>query len=346
MADDPFPPGGSWGIDPASRGPFFPPVPLPPPPPPGSAWSAPPPPIPPRTKWARGRAVPLTPMGVGEMLDAAVNLYRLHWRTLMAIVAFVIVPITFVQEALLAGVTGTTVGFGQPTTVSQGSLDAYFAIAGPFALVQFLIVRPFLTAAIVRAVAAAYQGEGSEVGAVYAFALRRLGSILWVLVLTTLALIGILVAALGFTALFAAIHAWPLAIPVFLGAVVLIVVVYVRWQFGPAVVVVEGGRGTAALRRSWGLISRAFWKVLGTELLAGLLVSIASTVLAVIPTLLSGGMGYWGWVVRAVGAAAASVVTTPFATIVLVLLYFDQRIRKEGLDLSIMAQELRSPAAS
>jgi hypothetical protein len=264
----------------------------------------------------------------------------------MAIVAFVIVPITFVQEALLAGVTGTTVGFGQPTTVSQGTMDAYFAIAGVFALVQFLIVRPFLTAAIVRAVAAAYQGEGSEVGAVYAFALRRLGSILWVLVLTTLALIGILVAALGLTALFAAIHAWPLAIPVFLGAVVLIVVVYVRWQFSSAVVVVEGGRGTAALRRSWGLTSRAFWKVLGTELLTGLLVSIASTVLSLIPTLLSGAMGYWGWVVRVVGAAAASVVTTPFATIVLVLLYFDQRIRKEGLDLSIMAQELRSPAAS
>lgn len=346
MADDPFRPGGSSGIDPAGRGPSSPPVPLPPPPPPDSAWGAPPPPIPPRAKWARGRAVPLTPMGVGEMLDAAVNLYRLHWRTLMAIVAFVIVPVTFVQEALQAGVTGTTVGFGPPTTVSQRTLDAYFAIAGLFALVQFLIVRPFLTAAIVRAVAAAYEGEASEVGPAYAFALRKLGSILWVLVLTTLALIGILVAALGFSALFAAIHAWPLAIPAFLGAVVLIVVVYVRWQFGPAVVVVEGGRGRAALRRSWGLTSRAFWKVLGTELLAGLLVSIASTVLAVIPTLLSGALGYWGWVVRAAGGAAASVVTTPFATIVLVLLYFDQRIRKEGLDLSIMAQELRSPAAS
>jgi hypothetical protein len=43
-----------------------------------------------------------------------------------------------------------------------------------------------------------------------------------------------------------------------------------------------------------------------------------------------------------VGSAAASVVTTPFLTIVVVLLYFDQRIRKEGLDLSIMAQELQS----
>lgn len=345
MADDPFRPDGSSGIDPAGRDPSLPPVSLPPPPPPGGAWGAPPPPPAPRPKWARGRPVPLTPMGVGEMLDAAVNLYRLHWRTLMTIVALVIVPVTFVEEALLAGVTGTTVSFGQPTTVSQGTLDAYFAIAGLFALLQFLIVRPFLTAAIVRAVAAAYLGEESEVRPVYAFALRRLGSILWVLVLTTLALIGILVAAFGFTALFAAIHAWPLTIPVFLGATVLTVVVYVRWEFGPAVVVVEGARGTAALRRSWGLTTRAFWKVLGTGLLAGLLVSIASTVLAVIPTLLSEAIGYWGWLVRAVGAAAASVVTTPFVTIVLVLLYFDQRIRKEGLDLSIMAQELSSPAA-
>jgi hypothetical protein len=76
------------------------------------------------------------------------------------------------------------------------------------------------------------------------------------------------------------------------------------------------------------------------------LTGIANTILGLVPTALSYGLGSWGWLLRAVGSAAASVVTTPFVTIVVVLLYFDQRIRKEGLDLSIMAQELRTQRPS
>jgi hypothetical protein len=286
-------------------------------------------------------------MRVGEMLDAAIKLYRIHWRTLMAIVAFVMVPLTFVEEAVLVLTTGgTTVGFGQTATISQGQADTYVALGVVFALLQYLLVRPFLTGATVRAVAAAYLGEIPAVGPVYSFALRRLGSIVWVLMLTALALIGILVAAGGFAALLGAIGAWPLAVPLFLAAGVLCLLVYVRWAFGSAVVVVEDGRGTGALRRSWGLTSKAFWKIFGTGLLAMVLTAIANTILGLVPTALSYGLGSWGWLLRAGGSAAAAVVTTPFVTIVVVLLYFDQRIRKEGLDLSIMAQELRTQRPS
>lgn len=282
-------------------------------------------------------------MGVGEMLDAAINLYRIHWRTLMAIVAFVIVPLAFVEEALLALTTGgTTVGFGETATTSPGQADTYLALGVVFALLQYLLVRPFLTGATVRAVAGAYLGEMPTVGPVYAFALRRMGSIVWVIVLSTLGLIGIFAAAFGFAVLLGAIGAWPLAVLPALGAMVLGVVVYVRWSFGSPVVVVETGRGTGALRRSWGLTSKAFWKIFGTGLLALVLTGIANTVLGIVPTFLSYGLGSSGWLLRAMGSAAASVVTTPFLTIVVVLLYFDQRIRKEGLDLSIMAQELQS----
>jgi hypothetical protein len=286
-------------------------------------------------------------MRVGEMLDAAIRLYRIHWRTLMAIVGFVMVPLIFLQEAVLAlAAGGTTVGFGGTATISQGQADTYVALGVVFALLQFLVVRPFLTGATVRAVAAAYLGEIPAVGPVYSFALRRLGSIVWVLILTALTLIGILVAAGGFAALLGALGVWPLAVPLFLAAGVLCLLVYVRWTFGSAVVVVEDGRGTGALRRSWGLTSKAFWKIFGTGLLAIVLTAIANTILSLVPTALSYGLGSGGWLLRAVGSAAASVVTTPFVTIVVVLLYFDQRIRKEGLDLSIMAQELRSQPPS
>ena len=45
-----------------------------------------------------GTALP-RPMGVGEILSTALQLYRLHWRTLLAIAA-VVVPFTLLQYLL------------------------------------------------------------------------------------------------------------------------------------------------------------------------------------------------------------------------------------------------------
>ena len=47
------------------------------------------------------------------------------------------------------------------------------------------------------------------------------------------------------------------------------------------------------------------------------------------------------WLPLAVGQALAQVLATPFSAMIAVLLYFDLRIRKEGFDLALMAQELK-----
>src|SRR5512132_4501283 len=43
-----------------------------------------------------GAALP-RPMGIGEILSTAWQLYRRHWRTLLAIAAVVVVPFTLLQ---------------------------------------------------------------------------------------------------------------------------------------------------------------------------------------------------------------------------------------------------------
>ena len=50
----------------------------------------------------------------------------------------------------------------------------------------------------------------------------------------------------------------------------------------------------------------------------------------------------WGWLLRFVGASIAGIVTTPFLSMIPVLLYFDMRVRKEGFDLEVMARELQA----
>ena len=314
---------------------------------PGSAnWMPPPPPNvgappPPPTVWERGRPLALRPMRVGETLDAAINLYRMHWKTFMAIVAIVSVPFVFLQQLSFTLVGGNT---GLTGTPAQDASAGIVGVMVVFTALDFLLIRPFLTAAIVRAVAAAYLGENPAVAPVYAFAVHHLASILWVLLLGLLAIAAVVLAAFVLSGMFVAVGASPLVVLVMLGAIGFAVVLYIRWLFGPSALVVEGLRGSAALGRSWRLSSKAFWKVAGTMVLASILTSLIGGIFAIVPSLLSTWLGSAGWLLRATGSAIAAVITTPFVTMVAVLLYFDQRIRKEGMDLAIMSRELDTTA--
>jgi hypothetical protein len=143
------------------------------------------------------------------------------------------------------------------------------------------------------------------------------GAILWVTLLSTLA------ALLGFVLLI---------IPLFL--------VFVRLSFVTQVVVIENVRGRKALGRSWRLAKGHFWKIFGTLILAGILSWVVASILQFPLLLAAAPLGSAGWPLRALGGIFGGVITRPFAALVGVLLYFDMRVRKEGLDIALMAREL------
>jgi len=261
-------------------------------------------------------------MGVGEILDAAIRLYRRHWRTFMAIVAIVIVPFELLGE-ISARLVIHPFKFNGQVFIPATDEGALVAVNIVFAVAQFLLITPLLTAAMVRAVGDSYMGEAPDVSRAFRTASARLWSVLLVVFVASLAVVG--------------------------GLILLIIpglIFYARFLFGSSVVVLEGGRGTQALRRSWRLVKGHTGKVLGTVILAGILSSIVVGIL-VFPAGLAARTLTEGWIVRAIAVSLAAVITTPFTTIIPVLLYFDMRIRKEGLDLAIMAQELgRTPGGS
>ena len=47
-----------------------------------------------------GGMAALPPRGIGEILSAAFQLYRRYWRTLVAIAAVVVVPLTLLQYGI------------------------------------------------------------------------------------------------------------------------------------------------------------------------------------------------------------------------------------------------------
>ena len=298
-----------------------PPSPLPPQPawppivPLGSASPPLPPPPPPPGHRPGDRPFSLQPMGVGEILDAAIKLYRSQWKSLMAVVAIALVPITFLQVFL-------TRSLGTPFSTTEtlpADVEGTLITSGVLALIQLLVVQPFLTAAVAKASADVYLGHTVFVGPTFRFAVSRIHSILWISILTGLA------ALLGFLLL-----------------IVPGIIVLVRYYFGSTVLVVEGKKGSRALGRSWRLAKGSFWKVLGTLLLAGILASVVESVLSVPGTLAFGAIGPAGWPLYAISLSVAAILTTPFTTLIAVLLYFDLRIRKEAFDLEVMAQELSS----
>jgi len=289
-------------------------------------------------------------MTVSDILDGAFRLMKANVRSILPIVAVFIVPLqviaAYAQRDLFGG-AGILDALSDPSVASEGALQGNDgAVLGGIAGLLNLLVLPFLAGAVSQVVAASYLGQ--ELGAADALraTFRRSWALFlgWIVVhllevagfivlgglLLALALAGAPGIGIGILAVVGVLTALP----------VLVAVMALSVAVAPAIVVEHLGP-IAATKRSWSLMRRRFWSVLGTALLAGLIASILGQVLGFIPSLaglLLGTEG--GWVLLAVGAILTALVTQPIVAIVATLQYFDARIRFEGFDLEVIAAEL------
>jgi hypothetical protein len=262
-----------------------------------------------------GEAALPRPLRIGEILSTAFQLYRRHWRTLLAIAAVVVVPLTLLQYLLgdLVRTQRQVVTSTDGVVVETPTWSA--GIAGLVAVLAGVLMYLVLTGAITRAVAAEVAGEDPSVEQSYRFGFVRLGSVLLVSVLVGLATVGGLIL---------------LVIPgIWIG---------VRLAVSVEALVVEGRRGTEAMGRSWGLVGGHWWHAFGTLLVAWLLIGVVNAVI-------TAPFGAANWFGQGVAAAVATVVTLPYGVLVGVLLYLDLRARKENLTLESLRADLQASAA-
>lgn len=282
------------------------------------AQTPPPPPPPPPTgapgPGSSGGSGFFRPRGIGDILTAAFEIYKQHWQTLITIVAVVVIPLTFIQYFLGDQlVTESEVVVNQTTgaiTVSGDDFGSNLLALLVVSVIGILITL-VLTGAITRAAAGSLIGETPTPGDAFSYGFGRLGSILLVGILVALIVLGGLIL---------------LIIPGIIFGVKLLAAL-------PALVV-ENQRGTKAISRSWSLTSGHFWRVLGAYLVAAIIAGIVSGILT--------SFGGSNWFVRAMFASIASIITTPFTALVLVLIYLDLRIRKEQLTEDGLRRDLAS----
>lgn len=263
-------------------------------------------------------------MAFADILDGAFKLFRANFAALIGVTAALVVPFQLLSAlALRDFYRGPSVFdiFRNPAVAASTSATPDFgrvlAAAGLVGATA-LIVTPLVAGGASRVVARSYLGEEAAVGD----ALRVIRSRWWSLVIASLVIH--LAEVIGFV------------LCILPGLLVMALFVAVA----PAIVTEDLGP-FKAMRRSWRLLSPRVFRVLGIVLVAGLLASIMGGVLSFVPQLLSFTVpASWRWIPQAIGGIVTGLITQPFVAIVATLVYFDGRIRREGLDLQVMADEL------
>jgi predicted Abi (CAAX) family protease len=95
------------------------------------------------------------------------------------------------------------------------------------------------------------------------------------------------------------------------------------------------------LGRSWNLVRGQWWRTFGILLLVVIMQSVIGYALGFLFGLIAVAVtsGDVQLAVVAVGSTILGALVSPITTIAVVLLYFDLRVRKEGLDLDQLAQQ-------
>ena len=277
----------------------------------------------------------LKPLGMGQIIDRAVRLYRQNFWQYIGIVALAQIPMlifsaTFPLVAL--GLDNTAVNMEMEAALGLGMLSFVSIILGA-------VLTQVALAAMTQAIADTYLGRPT--GILEAF--RRIGEA-WIQLFVAFALIIVLVIGLLIWTLIPCVG-W------LTGPGMLIFGTAVAIPLVVPVVVLERESGVAAIGRVWQLVRRRFWWLLGFMLLLNILSQIVVTgpsllLTSAITPLFGSEFGPMTQnVVQSVSSVVLNVLYLPLYTACVALLYFDVRVRTEGLDLALLAVSQRDDGA-
>ncbi len=266
----------------------------------------------------------LRPLRVGEILDASIKVYLSNARTLMGLTAVVVVPFQILYAIVLLSVVSSAseVPHGFTSFVSAQHATDSAATSGAKTVLLFagLIVDLLSTAACVKAISDAYLDQPVDLGSSLRFAARRLGALAWMAILM-----------------------WVLLTLAFIALVIPGIWLYAAWSVATPALLIEGVRGQRALGRSRELVRGRWWPVAGVLVVAEVMTALVSgaitgVLLAIVLT--GGGSALYAVVVVSLAGVVAGILTRPFQAAVATVLYYDLRVRREGYDVQLLAEQL------
>ena len=224
----------------------------------------------------------------------------------------------------------------------------------------FVILQFWAQGALIYAVSETYLGHSTSIkgsfGAMWRLLWKLLGTmILWgILVFGPFMLIGIFMAILMPLLAAAGTNSWVIGILIFIAVIACIWLffrLFLNWLLVDKVVVLEAKGGMSALRRSKELMTSAVESGFGKKpkskgaliLLVGFLLAAGFRLVFQIPMSVAVVAAPGNIFVMTIGeilSIGASCLATAFTAIAMILFYYDIRLRKEGFDLRMMAENL------
>jgi len=279
----------------------------------------------------------LRPMSIGDILDGAIKLYRNNFLLLTGISAWVYIPLCLL-------------GF----VISQGIFSL---------LTQFVSI--FLAAVVTVAISERILDRKISITDSYRRTSKRLASFIGAMLLVGLIAVSLLIAVGLFIVLASFIGAlsFPFTSLVFTAMIGLLTVAIMVWLlFIPQAVLLEGNKATKSIGRNINLVKGNFWKSYAIMILVSIAMFMVNSLVwlvgGAVLAILGGGTGTEQNFVQDLMVAVNQIrqypivigiinlLLQPFRMVVITLLYYDIRVRKEGYDLEVMAKELAMEAPS
>ncbi len=281
----------------------------------------------------------LRPLGVGDIFDEGFDLYKRNFVLLLLATAAVVVPLdiglAFLTPRLLPPVFDLF-----SLTNSQSDAFWVWTVTSLVKLIFFLPLYIIAVGPVTAAASARYLDQNISVETVFRLCLRRAPALLLAALFSGIAL------ALG---------------AAFCG--ILWLAAAAQLLFVLQALLVEGLGPVGAMRRSGTLAAAYGSRVFGCLLLLGGVLFVVSLGLRLplaylvdsVLNIAPGAASFYGGaaggtaqqqVVSLISTGLAHLLLIPFIVCVVTVLYYDLRIRKEGVDIELMAQDLNYPLLS
>lgn len=301
-------------------------------------------------------ALELRPLALGELLDRSFTIYRHHFWLFVGIMA--VPSVLTLMMSLLMILTAATLAPGAEPNAALDMRRMMWALgimgAVAVTLVVYFVAYSVALGAATIAVSQIYQDRPGTIRTTFAALKGKVGRLTLLLLLVAIrvfglafigmVIVGFLAAALG--AAVSPILSALVAIPALFVVACVVIWFVLRYSVTVPVAVLEDESATDAIARSVqlteGNLGRVFVLMLFTVVITYAVLLLFQGPFAAVGIIAGpeSTIAFWSDLLGALSGAIGSAVTSPLTVVAYSVLYYDLRVRKEGLDLDVMLAKL------
>jgi hypothetical protein len=265
----------------------------------------------------------LRPLNVGEILDAGIKVVTRHWKPLIGAQVLISAPVFVVFVLLFASIEPSSFELvpetSDTTTTADPSAEAIVALILSLVLLVLAFVASFT--ALFKGVCDAWLGIEPRLGRSLKYGLRHSPKVLLLTVVWYIPVV-------AFSCLLCVPGIWLMTV----------------WSLSIPALLFERVGPFKSLGRSFGLVKGRFWQSLLLVLVCVVFLYFVSFAIQLplvgVVAAVTHDNGFANAIAQVVGSILSSGLTYPYLAAVLTILYFDQRVRKEGFDVQLLAEGL------